>query len=78
MKARRKYRRAFPLRAFLLFLAVSAAVVVSFILWGDEINGWMNDAIASTDGNRFFVALVLLRFSGARPSSEQAGSLKSS
>ena len=59
MKARRKYRRAFPLRAFLLFLAVSAAVVVSFILWGDEINGWMNDAIASTDGNRFFVALVL-------------------
>ena len=52
MKARRKYRRAFPLRAFLLFLAVSAAVVVSFILWGDEINGWVNDAIASTDGNR--------------------------
>lgn len=59
MSATGKDSPLFPWRAFLMFLAVSGTIVASFIIWGDDIDCLMKNAIARTEGSRLWVALVL-------------------
>ncbi len=59
MKTEEKRRAAFPLRAFILFVAVSAAIVASFLLWGDALEGFAKSALARADGDPAIAAAVL-------------------
>lgn len=52
-------RKVFPLRAFVLFVFVSGAVLATFLLWGDAIDGWTKSALERAGDNRAIVAGVL-------------------
>jgi len=51
--------RSFPWRALALFLAVSALVLVTFLLWGDAIDAWTARALERAGNDRALVALLL-------------------
>ncbi len=48
-----------PWRTVGLFLAVSAVILVTFVLWGDAIDAWVRAAVERTQDNRALVAGLL-------------------
>ena len=48
-----------PWRSILLFLFVSAVVLVTFLLWGESIDAWLKTAIERSNENRLLVAVIL-------------------
>ena len=48
-----------PWRAVALFLLVSVAVLVTFVLWGDAIDAWTREAVARAADDRVLVAVIL-------------------
>jgi uncharacterized membrane protein YdjX (TVP38/TMEM64 family) len=54
-----KRKKNIPYKTILLFLAVTIAIVVSFILWESDIRELMEKGIRYADSNLLFVALIL-------------------
>lgn len=48
-----------PWRAIALFLLVSAVVLATFILWGERIDAWTQEAVAKAADDRALVAAIL-------------------
>ena len=54
-----KRKKNIPYKTILLFLAVTIAIVVLFILWESDIRELMEKGIRYADSNLLFVALIL-------------------
>lgn len=51
--------KRFPWHTALLFLFVTATVLVTFLLWGESIDAWFASAIDRSGENRPLIALIL-------------------
>ncbi len=52
-------KRIFPWRTLCLLLSVVAVILVTFFLWEEDIDAWLRNAIAHTEGNRLWIGAIL-------------------
>ncbi len=52
-------KKYIPVRALLLFLAVAIVILISFGLWGAQIDAWVMNSVETHHTSRWIVALIL-------------------